>query len=188
MSEIDWSALQAEAKTAGLVPDGEYNVIVTEALATKSSNGKPMIKAKLRITDGPHAKKPLYTNFTISPESAMALRMYFLQMAAFGLDSQFFGQNPSLEAVASNLMNRSVTVTVTTTVYQGQDRNQVNGVKPLQGSSPMAPGVVTGPPSVGSTGATPTAPPTAAPSPLSDGVAAPVQSTSAPSAPPTTPF
>lgn len=186
MTEIDWGSLQKEAKS--LVPDGDYNVIITEATATTASTGKPMIKVKMRITDGPHEKKPLWTQFVVSADSAMALRMFFQHMTAFGLNADFFAQNPSMDTVASNLMNRAATVSVGTRTWQGVDRNDVKGVKALQSGGPLAPGVVTAPPTVGGLGATPSTPPTAAPSPLTDGATAPVPPTGVPSAPPTKPF
>ena len=84
MTEIDWGILQKEAATAGVIPDGQYNVIVIDAMATQSSNGKPMIKVKFRVTDGPQKDKPVWTQFVISAESAGALQIFFRQMAALG--------------------------------------------------------------------------------------------------------
>ena len=147
MTEIDWSSLQKEAATAGVLPDGPYNVIVTEANAVTSSTGKPMIKVKMRVTDGPHKDKPVYGQFVISAESPIALRIFFQQMAAFGLDANFFAGNPGMEIVAKNLTNRGVTVELGHREWNGSDRNEIKNISPLQAGGPITPGVVTGPPS-----------------------------------------
>lgn len=183
--ELDWGALQSEAKSAGVIPAGDYNVVVTETTATTSSTGKPMIKVKMRVTEGPQKDKPVWTQFVISAESPMALRMFFMHMAAFGLDSSFFDQKPGLDQVAANLMNRAATVTLDIRQWNGADRNEVKGIKVASAGGPLAPGVVTGPPVLGATptnSASPLATPTTQPP-------APSATTpTAPSAPPTEPF
>lgn len=174
--ELNWSALQAEAATAGLLPAGQYDIVISEATATQSANGKPMIKVKFRVTSGPHKDKPIWNQFTVSPESAMALRMFFLNMAAFGLDANYFASNPSLDTVAQALLNRAAVVTLGVRAWQGQDRNNVESISPPQAGGPVAPGVVTGPPSVSPVAASPVA------TPVTPAAAPPVPST--PSAPP----
>lgn len=177
--ELDWSALQTEAARGGLLPDGdEYHLIVVDAVATKASTGKPMIKAKFRVLDGPHEGRPAWAQFTLSPENPIALRIWFQHMAAFGLESSFFSQLPSgdegLRVIADNMRNRGVTAKIGTRPYQGVDRNDITPVGPLPFGVPLPPGVVTGPPSVSPQGmapsggppvpSVPSAPPTATPS------------------------
>lgn len=189
MTELDWGALQKEAASAGVLPEGEYSIIVTEATAVTSANGKPMIKTKFRVTDGPHKNKPIWNQFVISAESAIALRIFFNHMAAFGLDTAFFAGGPSMDAVAKNLLNRGATVKLGVRQWQGSDRNEVNGVSPLQTGGPIPPGMVTGAPSAGpsptsSTSLMTTPSPVAAATPTTP--AAPPPTT--PPVPPTTPF
>lgn len=182
--ELDWSALAKEAATAGVLPAGDYNVIVATAEATQSSNGKPMIKTKLRVADGPHKDKPVWNQFVVSAENAIALRIFFQHMAALGLDSSFFAKNPSMDVVAQNLVNRACVVELGVRTWQGADRNEVKAVKPPQAGGPMAPGVVTGPPTIGPSAAvgaapTPVATPAAVPTP-----ATPNPTAAGPSVPP----
>lgn len=174
--ELDWVSLQKEAASAGLLPDGEYSVIVVEASATTSSNGKPMFKVKFRVTEGPQKDKPIWTQMVVSAESPIALRIFFTQMTALGLDSTFFAENPTADVVAKNLMNRAATVELGHREWQGSDRNEVKNIRPLQGGGPLAPGVVTGPAS-------------ASPSPMSPVAATttPTPATPASPAAPTTP-
>lgn len=197
--ELDWSALQQEAKSAGVLPDGDYNLVVVDATATTASTGKPMIKMKLRVLDGPQRDKPLWTQQVLSPDSPLALRIFFQTMAAFGLDSNFFAQlrsgAESMEVVARNLRNRAVTATVGTRPWQGQDRNEISGFRALESSGPVPPGVVTGAPTVGAVPGSPVGGPPvpAAANPGPAGPSAPPVSTvtpapAAPSTPPTQPF
>lgn len=187
--ELDWSALQKEASTAGVIPAGEYNCAIISAEATTSSTGKPMIKFKARVLDGPQKDKPVWSQFTISPESAMALRMYFMQMAAFGLDSEYFGKQPSIADVARNLVNRAAVFTLSIRQWQGADRNQVDGVKALSGGAPVPPGVVTGPATVQTTmGNTPVSTSTPMSAAFASNVTGPpIPTASASPAAPTTP-
>lgn len=184
MSELDWGALQKEAATAGVYPDGDYNVIVFESVATTSSNGKPMIKIKARITDGPKKDKPVYSQFVVSAENAIALKIFFQHMAAFGLNADFFAQNPPMDVVAKNLMNRGAMFELGTRQWGGADRNEVKSVKPLPAGGPTIPGLVVTPPVLGPTGMTPTA------SLAGPAAATPVtpMTPTTPGAPPTTPF
>jgi hypothetical protein len=131
------------------MPDGDYNAIVVESSATTSSTGKPMIKVKFRVMDGPHKDKPIWSQFVISPESPIALRIFFQHMAAFGLDANFFAQQPPMDSVARNLLNRGVVLTLDSREWGGALRNNVKGISPLSAGGPIAPGVVTGPPIVG---------------------------------------
>ena len=192
MTELDWGALQKEAATAGILPDGEYPAIVTSSQATNSSTGKPMIKVKFRITDGPHKDKPIWTQFVISAESAVALRIFFQHMAAMGLDTGFFAQNPGIDVVAKNLENRGCILKLGSREWQGVDRNEVKGISPLATGGPLPPGLVVGAPVVGPSPMTPPAP-TTAPVPATPPVpTTPVVGTTpqvgTTSAPPASPF
>lgn len=177
MTELDWNALQKEAASAGLLPDGAYNAVVVEATAVTSSTGKPMIKTKLRVVDGPQKDKPIWTQFVISPESPVALRIFFQHMAAMGLTSDFFATQPSTDAVAKALLNRQAVLELGKRTWQGQDRNEVKSISASPTGGPVAPGVVTGPPVAAPSTPSPVAP--AATTPATGG---------APPVPPTQPF
>ena len=164
MSELDWGALQQEAKSAAALPDGEYNAFVLDAEATKSSNGKPMIKAQYRIVDGPAKDKKIRTQFVISAESPVALRIFFQQMATHGLAADFFASNPPLANVAGQLKGKYVTLILGTRQWQGNDVNEVKGYKPFAGAMGPNPTVPAGVPSMPSPLSTPpSAPPAPAP-------------------------
>lgn len=149
MTEIDWSALQKEAETAGLLPDGQYAVIVTKADAVTSSTGKPMIKLKMAVVEGPLKDRPLWTQLTLSPENPVALRMWFMQLKAFGIGDEFFATKPTMDQLASTLVNRGVLATVSHREWAGSDRNQVDKIEPYNPSGPLPPGMVIGAPTTG---------------------------------------
>lgn len=190
MSDLDWAALQKEAATGGLLPDGEYNLAVVDATATKASTGKPMIKCKFRVIDGAYEGRPTWSQFTLSTENPVALRIFFQHMAAFGLESPFFAALPSgeegLRIVADNLRNRAVHVRVGTRPFQGQDRNDITPLGPPPAGTPLPPGLVTGPPAVSPVGMTPNGGPPV-PSGPSTPAGPPVPATTAPPVPGTPP-
>lgn len=164
--EIPWSELQQEAQDAAVLPDGDYPCIVTKSEATQSSTQKPMIKVTLRVTSGPKKDRPVYTQFVLSRENPMALRMWFLNMAAFGLGPDYFATNPTMEKLASDLLNRGVLITLDSREWQGQTRNNVKALKAFPSDGPPPPGLVVGLPQAGPSSVTTPAPaPAAAPTP-----------------------
>lgn len=174
MTEIDWAALQKDAKEASLIPDGEYQAVCIETLATTSSNGKPMIKHKCQITDGPQKGKKVSSQLTVSPESPIALRIFFQNLEAFGITADFFTVNPQLESVASAMRNRPITIEVETRAWQGIDRNGIKSIRPPRSGAPTAPGVTVGPPVPVPPGAAPVVPSAAPAVPPTPATAPPV--------------
>lgn len=192
-----WGELMKSAKAGTQpVPDGDYEVKVVDAQATKSSTDKLMFKVKFEITSGPHVKRRVPNQYTVSDENPVALAIFFRNMEAMGLDEGFFAANPNPDQVASALLNRVCRITLKTEAWQGVDRNKVAATLPPLAGGPMAPGVATGPatlmPTPGATPApmavpTPTAPaapttPAVAPTPT------PGQGPAAPSGPPPLPI
>ena len=186
MSEVDWAELQKSAATGGAIAEGDYPMICIEAEATESSNGKPMIKTKWRITEGPMKDRKVSTQFVISAESAVALKIFFQHMASLGLTTDFFATGPKMPEVASALVNRVAVVTLGIRPWQGVDRNEFKNLRGYPEGSPLPPGAVTGPATrIGFGG-----PATAPPSPIATTPTAPTPATppTVPSAPPSSPF
>lgn len=110
---INWGALKKEADDVTKpVPDGDYPTQVTKSELKPASTGAQMVVVQLTIIDGPHKGRIIFNNFVFSPDKAFALKMWFDNLAAFGLDDRFFGTGPSLEQVAAALLNRTAIVTV----------------------------------------------------------------------------
>lgn len=130
MSEIDWASLHKDATTT---LTGDFPVVIVEATAQKTSNGdKDMIKYKAKVESGQYAGRPLWGNFTISPESPGAMRILFSHWAALGIDGAFFQANPQapVAVIAQALVGRKAIVTIGTRQWNGADREEIQAWKP----------------------------------------------------------
>lgn len=132
MTSVQWQDLLKAAGESGLtpLPPGEYDMYVEAATAKQSSSGKDMIALRFVVESGPHEGRKVFSNIVISPESTAALGFLFRKMGAFGLSSEYFEKNPALEQVAEDLENRRCVADVTVREFQGQERNDVNTLKP----------------------------------------------------------
>jgi hypothetical protein len=182
---IDFGRLmQQMGQQLEVLPVGNYDVVVKTADATTTANGKPMIKVKFSIENGPHAGRTLYNNFTISEENQNALLIFFTQMKALGLESTFFAAGPSLEQVAAQLVGKRAQVAVAHRQWNGATQPNITRLNPPiggQGAGPVG-GGFPAPPIAGpapTTAAAPPAPPVAAPA-----AQQPVAPPAAPPAPP----
>lgn len=186
MAEIDWASMHKEATTN---IEGDFPVVIVEAKAAKTQNDKEMIRYKAKIESGPYAGRTLTGQFTISPESPVALRIFFQQMAVLGLDAAFWAANPNAptEQVAKTLEGRRAVGVVGVRKWQGQDREGIEGWKPALGgpgtASIAALGGLSGGPAGLSAGtslgvSTPVSP--AAPSPTATPATTPVTEPSTP--------
>lgn len=172
MTTIDFGKALRDAKGASFeaLPRGDYDVEVAQADAVRASSGKPMIKAIMRVLFGPYQGRQVFNNFVLSLENPQAMSIWFRHMRAFGLKDDFFAQlgNAGLEPVASALVGRRARLTLGIRQWQGEDRNEVNVVKPFTGAPPTA-GPVAGPtpttpaPTPAATPPTPPTPPTPSP-------------------------
>jgi len=156
-----WSSLRTKAEDATKpAPDGEYLVEVkTAVVKTASTSGNPMIAVTAKIAEGPYAGKTIFNNFNFTPDSDFALAIFFRHMEAHGLGPAFFDALPPgitpdhFLPVAQALEGTQALWKLTTRQWQGQDRNQVEGVRPAGGPAgpqislpPMPGGSVGGPP------------------------------------------
>lgn len=138
MPVIDFNAAMSQAKNASFepLPDGNYNLVCLEATASESQTGKPMIKAKYQVEDGPNQGKKVWNNYTFSADNDNALAFFFQHMGFHGLDHSFFAQNPAWETVASSLQGRRIQVTLGQREFQGTIRNDVKKIMPPSGATP----------------------------------------------------
>jgi hypothetical protein len=171
VTTIDFKRAIQDAKSASFeaLPVGDYDVEVVESTAVRSSNGKPMVKVQLQVLSGPFQNRRIFNNFVFSADNAMAMSIFFRHMKCFGLTEDFFagmGTNGSMEVVANELLRKRARVTLGIRQWQGEDRNEVNQIKPYTG----APGIPNAAPAP-----TPTGPGTSAyPTPQAVGGSVPV--------------
>lgn len=125
MADYDWSAMRKSATTT---LEGEFTLAFVEATAKKSQNGKDMIGCKLKVVGGPFAGRTVYHNFVVSPESQFAMQMFFTDMETLGMGDEFFATGPSMELIASNLINQEIIAVLENKPFNGRDREQVKQI------------------------------------------------------------
>lgn len=126
MAEYDWHQMRTDAVA---VLTGDFTAVFVKTEATQSTNGKPMIKCQIKIEAGQYAGRVVYHNFTISPESPVAMKMFFLHMDVLGLGNTFFAGNPSLQDIAAALLGKRTIITLESRQYQGVDRENIKNFK-----------------------------------------------------------
>lgn len=154
--ELDWDGVlgevdkvEEERKKEGksdndfeALPKGPYNVVVQEADKQIASTGKDMIKAKVRVTEGPYVNRTLFNYFVFGAKTDATLNKITLNdLAAFGVTREYIAkQKPSIAEIAESLVGRTATAVVGVQEngeYKG--RNEIKRFKPLEGASQPAP-------------------------------------------------
>jgi hypothetical protein len=128
MSSLNWSDLVKEAGDVSSyepLPDGDFDLKVTEATAKVSQSGKTMFSLKTEVQAGPHAKRLVWDNLVVSPENNAALGMFFKKMSALGLGKSYFDQNPSNAQIEQALVGRTFRGQIGSRVWQGTKRNEI---------------------------------------------------------------
>jgi hypothetical protein len=152
VAEFNWADLAAAAAEAGFggpIPNGSYRLRVSKAEVTKTKdNSKQKIAVQFKVMEGPHAGTVLFNDFVISPENPKALGYFFRDMKTLGFGDDYFATNPPLARVAGEMVDREVTGLVGTREWQGQEKNEIQRIRPVTGavttaslpqSAPMAP-------------------------------------------------
>jgi hypothetical protein len=162
MADIPWDELMdaAEGSDFAPVPQSDYDVKISATEATTSSTDKPMWKITADIESGPHEGRKLFTQQTLTMDNPNALNIFFRQMAAAGLTSEFFKTKPNNQQIADALLGRRFRAKVIIKEYQGLPRNEIKAWNPPAGAG-GAPG---GPPPGASTAPPPPPPSTSSPS------------------------
>ena len=176
MSEvINWLDMHKHATTD---LDGEHPIVIVEATVTKTNDqSKDMIKFKAKIESGPFVDRPINGNFTISPESPVAMRILFATWAVLGLDAKFFAANPNapLQLIAERLVGRRAIGVLGVRDWQGRKFDEIKEWKPAlsgPGATPPLGSSVGGPLSGGLAAASSS--PLASPAPASSVPSTPV--------------
>lgn len=128
MSSLKWSDLVKEAGEVGNyepLPDGDYDLKVLEATAKVSQSGKTMFSLKTEVQVGPHAKRLVWDNLVVSPDSSAALGMFFKKMSALGLAKTYFDQDPTNAQIEQALIGRTFRGQVGSRVWQGNKKNEI---------------------------------------------------------------
>lgn len=141
---INWSDLQTRAQEAPdytPVPQGKYKAKCVGAEAKTSSTGKPMIMARFQIVDGPYAKKTFINNFTLTTDNPTALKFWFSDLGALGVDANFFAVNPTIAQIAGQLaqLGREAWFNLSVKAGQKGPMQDVGAIEPIMGGGSVAP-------------------------------------------------
>lgn len=188
MTSSSWADLIKDASASGAsfepLPDGIYDLKVVEASTATTAKGKTMYKVKAEVQTGPHARRLLWDNLVVSPESPNAMAFFFRKLKAIGLGHEFFATEPTDAAIVAALSGRQFRGKVGSRTYNEKTSNEIQEYLPAtQGGLPagaVAPGV----PAPAAPAQAPAAPPAAAPAaPAPAPQAAPQPFPQAPAAP-----
>lgn len=188
MSTLNWGDLVKDAGDVGgnyePLPDGDYELQIIEATAKVAQSGKTMFAVKAQVTAGAHAKRLVWDNLVVTPDSPAALGMFFRKMTALGLGREFFATNPSNAQIEAALQNRSFRAQVGSRTWNGSKKNEIKMyyVATAGAASTTAAAAAPAPAPAPAAAAAPAPAPAAAPAPVAVDVPA------APPAPPAAPF
>lgn len=145
MTTVPWiQAMDAAGAGVPALPDGTYDVKVISADGSKlTGNSKPMIVAKFQVQTGPHANRTVTNNFVVSLENPNAMSFFFQHMAIFGLDRNYFSQNPTTEQVAQAIVGRTCQIKTSTRNWNGRQLNNVDEILPSSGMQVLGTAPVT---------------------------------------------
>jgi hypothetical protein len=166
------------------IPQSDYDVKITATEATVSSTDKPMWKITADVLNGPHEGRKLFTQQTLTKDNPNALNIFFRQMAAAGLTSEFFKTKPTNQQIADALLGRQFRAKVIVKDYQGMPKNEIKQWNPPSGAA-AAGGPPRPPAGAAAAGGPPPPPSTTAGGPPPP--PAPAQSSAPPPPPPPAP-
>lgn len=139
---FNWQDLQQAADDAGFVVLPVLKRVgaeVATAEAATTGTGKPQIKVRFVLTEGPYAGKSVFNNFVLTLDNGTALGFFFRQMEALGLNRTYFDANPPLTQVAAAIVKRPCLLDIGVRQWQGTDRNNVEALYPPEGGASATP-------------------------------------------------
>lgn len=148
MTQLNWAELVKDAAASGNsntgsfepLPAGVYDLKVLGVEVRQTSTGKTMFSVTTEVQTGSYAKRRLWDNIVISPDSPGAMGFFFRKMKALGLDESYFARNPSEQAIADAMANRSFKGKIKLGEYRGEPRNEFDTYAPASQGGPSVPG------------------------------------------------
>lgn len=153
---MNFGELMNQAKEAGggftVIPAGLYISKCIEAEYRSSANGKPQIKTRWEVIEGPQTgEKGLWNYFTLSTDNPKAVAMFLKHMKSLGFDEEFFNQmqgySPEdvVKRIASMLEGRVAQLKVKIEQYNGDDKNGIENFSPAPAGAGVIPAQVADP-------------------------------------------
>lgn len=132
MAEYNWGQSRKDATT---VLDGEFPVVIVKAEVDKTSTGKARIKVQVKITSGPYVGRSINDQLIISPESPVAMKIFYQHMDTLGLGDAFFSgltgldMDAAVSKIAVTLQGKEAVAILKPDTYQGVTREKIKGWK-----------------------------------------------------------
>lgn len=128
----NWDTLTASAETEKKgfdpIPDGPVTATITEAsVQIAKSSGNKQFAVTTVIDSGEYKNRKVWHNFTIVPDKPKSLRIFFENMAVFGMPIDFFNANTDDNEVVHNLLGKRFEANVITEEYNGKKNNKYVG-------------------------------------------------------------
>lgn len=145
-NNVNWGEVIEEANAGGggfaPIPDGDYDLLVTEASVSLTQNQKTMYTIETTIQGGPSNSRKVWDRLVVSPENGRAMQFFFKKMAALGLPLEFFKSQPSDDQIVNALKGRSFRAKIGKgTEYGGKIPDEIKEYYPaLAGGPAFAPG------------------------------------------------
>lgn len=182
---------EEQGSSFAMIPANHYVCKCIESEYKQSSNGKPQIKTRWEVLQGPEAGyKGLWNYFTLTVDNPNAMSIFYRQMNALGLTGEYMqtlgnlDPDTAMKHIAQALMDRTGYLQV---VQDAEwQNNKIKAIKPIPPEFQQ--GGATPPDPFGAAAASPAAP---APAPQTPPAPAPAPAPTqgpAPATPPPPPF
>lgn len=141
---LNWDEIlkeQADDSAGTVLPEGDYDIKVVSAEATRASTGSPMIKLTCDVTSGPFESRRLWTNIVLKSDSPGAMRVSLKKLSGLGVSREWLAENnPSIDMIAKSLIGNTAAAKVIQRTWNDQQRNDIDMFK-LASGTPSAPQV-----------------------------------------------
>lgn len=135
MSPItNWGAIAEDASKIPAnsfepAPVGNYTFTIDAAEAGVSKAGNQKFSITTHIDAGPSANKKVWHDLTLNqdPSKTNSLRIFFENMAVFGMPFEWFTAATSDEEIVANLLGKRFQADITIEEWQGKKNNKITG-------------------------------------------------------------
>ena len=141
----DWAALiemqEGQPDTDDdLMPDGIYDVecVAAKHGSTATDDPKLIFKTRLQVISGIYKGRVLFHNMVVSPDSDVALAVFFRQLYAYGMDQKFMAEMPALETMEAKMRGSRIAARIGVDEFMGARRNVVVALYPERPSAPVS--------------------------------------------------
>lgn len=114
-----------------LMPEGDYEVAVFDLEEKTSSNGNPMIVAKLKVADGKFKGRQLFHNIVIMKQTMFKVKEFLTACGVIVPEGE-------VDVDFMQCLGRKLIAGVGHEKYQGKDKERVMTLSPLQGEGIIA--------------------------------------------------